>query len=186
MEQGRYRDLFIKLAGVAFGLVVMLAGASMLAPDIDRGSPSEKFAVAAPLINKDVFNEDVVILTDSGQQEIENGQKEARLALKNLKTQRLEGLIEERLAAVDVLTDAMGEIEKQKSIPGAIRQDILADLEQQIVENKKKLNGLEIYIAELSGKVISSVTSYSECDKAGTELPSASPRKKSLEALSWI
>jgi len=181
MERGRYRTLFIKLTGATFGLVVMLAGASMLAPDIDRSSSAEKFVMADP-----VFNEDIIILTDSGQQVIENGLKEAGQALKNLKTQRLERLIEERLAAADILTDAMGTIEKQKSIPGAIRQDILADLEQQIAENKKKLNGLENYMAGLSGKVISSLASYDKCDKDKAKLPSHGQRKKSLDALTWI
>lgn len=181
MDRGSYRTLFVKLSGVALGLVVMLGGAAMLTRNVGQNAFAEKNITSGP-----VLVSGPVILTDAGQRGADIRLENARIALENLKIKHLEKLIEARSRIANSVNNAIERVEEQSSIPDALRKNILTGLEQQLAENDKRLDGLEDYLATLSGTIAPSLSSYGKCDKAKAEKPSLSLRKKSIEAQTWI
>jgi len=181
MDRGSYRTLFVKLSGVALGLVVMLGGAAMLTRNVGQYASAEKNIMSGPALASDL-----VILTDAGQQITGDPLEKSRLALEKLKIKRLEKLIGARSHIANSVNNAIERIEEQGSIPDALRENILTGLEQQLAENEKRLDGLEDYLATLSENITPSLTRYDKCDKDRLEKPSLSLRKKFIEAQTWI
>lgn len=209
MEQGNYKSLILKLSGAAFGLVVMLAGAATLGQNF---LADKSTAVAGPekgLSPEELeltlsMNEEFRIVVESGEWLADRALKEVRLALETMKSEHFDRLLEINSDTIDDLREVIEDIAKQMSIPSALKEDILADLERQLAKTEKKLSAIEDHIVTFSYKMIPPQSKYltggtcsqedsivekcvdGECAGAGAESRAKGYRKGSIEAFYWI
>ncbi|NOZ43153.1 MAG: hypothetical protein GXP02_08335 [Alphaproteobacteria bacterium] len=187
MEAGSGKALFIKLSGVALGLVVTLSTAAVLTRSLNRNSVV--VAASGDFVDRNpVANNEITILTDSGQPVVNVGIKATRLAARKTRLEYLGKLVRSRLRVIYALDNAIRRIEKQSAIPATLRQNILINLEQQLEGNQKRLSEIESFQASLSHKIMSSRSSYNPNSAAADMVKKSLPRvrKKSVEARYWI
>lgn len=137
MEQGSYKALFVKLSGVVFGLVVMLAGAAMLTRNFSLNSPDQ-----------------AVYEKFTGSNSVAEGNlNEVHVMLRDMQSEYLRKMIDSKSQAIMLLQEAIATLTGQIAIPGTLRKNILADIERQLTLEQKERGELENYRALLSSRI---------------------------------
>lgn len=172
MEQGSRINLMLKLAGSAFGLVAMLSIAAAFGPTvfpdktsaffIEKNSPDAPVASIAPadrtsIIHSQIPEEvedvglafakeaEINLITEARLQQVELDRAfhEARIAVRESAVENFERLIDMHSSKVEALSEAIEEIQGEISVPVAIKEVMIADLEMQMDNADEKLSEIQ-------------------------------------------
>lgn len=218
MKQENYKALLLKLSGTALGLVVMLGGAVALSQNflVDKSSDtiysdsyasssfsSEKF-LSPELELKLSLNEELKVVIESSDWMADRALKSAVDAIESMKLGHFDRLLEVNSYSIEKLNEAIEGIAQQMTIPSALKEEILANLEQQLAKAEKKLNALEDQMVTFSYKMFLPHLKYStnekcsqqdiivekcdggKCAEDGSLGRARGNRKGSFEAFYWI
>ncbi|WP_339864085.1 hypothetical protein [Paremcibacter congregatus] len=155
-NQGNFKALFVKLSGAALGLAVMMSGAVYLGPVIlshetsisSSEAASEAFSSAEAMSYDEMeiavsLGEDFRTIVEAQQGRAEFALEQARQSLENLRSERLEAVQYMNKEKIAALNEAIREIISEEGVPAAIKENIIADLEQQIENLNVKVHRID-------------------------------------------
>ncbi|MBL4802027.1 MAG: hypothetical protein JKY45_09035 [Emcibacter sp.] len=174
MEQGNYKTLFLKLSGAAVGLVAMLSlaitlGQNQISVENSSISSPENYTQEDLDVRRALNRQFNIVVEPS----IELGMvvvNEAQLNAEKLKIEHVKKRLIVKSKMVEQLSYAIEKIVHQVSIPMAIKEEILADLQRSLADNDKALNELERNMADLSYVISLSSLQYKDASKCSKEI----------------
>lgn len=203
MEQQNYKTLFLKLSIATVSLVVMLFLGVMVAQNILSPTP----AINADYTQEDLdlkraLNEEFNIIVESDPQAL----RTPEFLGETLQTEKVKKLFLVKMDVIEKISEAIGAIARQETIPAGIKNIIIADLERQLADTERNLHDLQRQLLNFSTEMISPQSKYKnsrECSKEiiietcdgpcsdddrerNAERDVREKGKTSLEDVSWI
>ncbi|VAV95837.1 hypothetical protein MNBD_ALPHA02-418 [hydrothermal vent metagenome] len=178
MKKGNYKGLIVKLSATAFGLVVMLFGAAVMGQkflvDQHENSNSIEATQVAKQSDMDIkieLNRQFGIITESGVVDIKATLKEVRQTLADIKVDM-----------VAELNDTIRDVEQDTSIPTAIKQTVIIQLERELQKNEQRFRLLEERALQFSYKIILPRPNYADSSKCDEKTITEETRDTDLDA----
>ncbi|PCI32366.1 MAG: hypothetical protein COB54_07665 [Alphaproteobacteria bacterium] len=150
------------------------------------------------------LNKEFKIIMDTGEWVNGEALKHAQIALEELKLEHFERLIDVNSDSIDQLRETIEEIAQKVTIPQVLKEEIMANLEQQLQKAELKVNALESQVATFSYRVFLPQSKYTsngkcsqqeiviekcadgQCVENGPERGTRGDRKNSVAAFYWI